>query len=192
MTNTSPLPITVDGTRLDTLAYNIETLTGMRSMPRTRSGDVVVPGLHGVVSSLYDDYEAGELALRMWVRDTDEAGKHVLTDVHRKQQLDRNLDRVFALFRSSNRLLDVRMSTGRDPVSQYQVLPNQRCDISDATVSQVIRTNTVTNPVPHHHVQSDHAPVRHGLGHRVGTAHRQRFGGHQRHHVHPHVRTRGR
>lgn len=146
MTNTSPLPYTVDGVRLDTLAYNIESLSGTRQLPRTRSGDVVVPGLHGVVPSTYDDYESGELALRMWVRDTDENGNHVLTDVHRKQQLDRNLDRLFALFRSSPQLMDVRMATGRDPASQFQVLANQRCDISDATTSQVIRTNTVPNP----------------------------------------------
>ena len=145
MTNTWRLPVTVDGVRLDTKAYTIERLTGLRSLPRTRSGDVVVPGLHGVVASRYDDYEPGEIALRMWVRDVDEDGRPVSGDVHRRQQLDRNLDKLFALFRTRQRLLDVRMQVGRDGQAQYSVVRNPRCE-RGTTASSDIRTNTVVNP----------------------------------------------
>lgn len=145
ITHPAALPITVNGVRLDSLAYNVETLTGQRSLPRTRNRDVVVPGLHGVVPSRYDDYEAGELGLRMWVRDVDENGDRPTADVHPKQQLDRNLDRLFGLFQSGPSLLDVRMATGRDMNRQTMVLTNPRCETSSGTTT-AIRTNALMNP----------------------------------------------
>lgn len=145
VTNPAVLPITVNGTRLDSLAYNIESLTGQRNLPATRNRDVVVPGLHGVVPSRYDDYEAGSFGLRMWVRDVREDGQRFDSDVHPKQQLDRNLDRLFGLFQSGPNLLDVRVATGRDLDTQTMVLRNPRGETSSGTTT-AIRTNALMNP----------------------------------------------
>lgn len=144
-TNPAVLPITVNGVRLDSLAHNIETLTGHRQLPATRNRDVTVPGLHGVVPSRYDDYDAGQFGLRMWVRDVNQYGDRPDSDVHPKQQLDRNLDRLFGLFQSGPSLLDVRVATGRDINRQTMVLTNPRGETSSGTTTAV-RTNALMNP----------------------------------------------
>lgn len=143
MAFTNERPLSVDGTRLDTLAYNIESIDGRRQLPGVRSNDVVVPGRHGVVPSIYDDFEPGRITLRMWVRSTDVNGDTV-SGKHPKDQLSLNLDRLFALFRPRNRLLTVTQQVGTDTIARSNYLDNPRLDKSSST--STVRTNYIVNP----------------------------------------------
>lgn len=143
MSFTNQRPLSVDGTRLDTLAYNIETIDGRRQLPGVRSNDVVVPGRHGEVPSLYDDFEPGRIILRMWVRSTDVDGNPV-PGANPKDTLQRNLDRLFALFRPRNRLLTVTQQIGASTETRSSSLLNPRLDRSTSTTN--VRTNYLINP----------------------------------------------
>lgn len=143
MSFTNERPLSVDGTRLDTLAYNIESFDGRRQLPGVRTNDVIVPGRHGEVASIYDDFEPGRIILRMWVRSTDVDGNTV-TDKNPKDQLQLNLDRLFALFRPRNRLLTVTQQTGPSTVARANWLSNPRLDKSSSTTN--VRTNYLLNP----------------------------------------------
>lgn len=143
MTTFNKLPLTYDGVRLDTLAYAIETLDGRRQLPKTRSRDVSVPGLHGEVPSKYDDYEAGRVLLKMWVRSRDVDGKRVATD-DPKKILFKNLDRLYALFGSKWKLGDLRQQVDMDPNDRTSLLANPRLDKSTGTTA--FRINRIVNP----------------------------------------------
>jgi hypothetical protein len=140
---TNQRPLSVDGTRLDTLAYNIETIDGRRQLPGVRANDVVVPGRHGEVPSIYDDFEPGRIVLRMWIRSTDVDGNNV-PGANPKDTLQRNLDRLFALFRPRNRLLTVTQQVGASTEKRSSYLLNPRLDKSGATTN--VRTNYLLNP----------------------------------------------
>lgn len=143
MSFTNQRPLSVDGTRLDTLAYNIETIDGRRQLPGVRANDVVVPGRHGEVPSIYDDFEPGRIVLRMWVRSTDVDGNPV-PGANPKDTLQHNLDRLFAIFRPRNRLLTVTQQTGASTIARSSYLLNPRLDRSTATSN--VRTNYLLNP----------------------------------------------
>ena len=109
MTNTSAHPITVDGVRLDTLAYNIEAVTWRT--PPVRSGMVSVPGVHGVLPSYEDDYEDAGVVLSMIVLGHDVDG---VATADPSATLQEHLDALLHLFSARHRLLDVQrtMSPG--------------------------------------------------------------------------------
>lgn len=111
MTNVSDYPITVDGIRLDTLAWGLEAST--RSLGALRSGDTLLAGLDGVVPSVNDAREPSTLALSMFVRGTDADG---LVPVGRDAQAvyQENLDALLHLFAKSGTLLDLRMVMDAD------------------------------------------------------------------------------
>src|SRR5690606_5142503 len=140
------LPILVDGKRLDTMATGIETLTGVRSVPKPRDSSVTVPGLHGVVPSMYDDLEPGTIDLRGWVSDTQEDGSDY--DVADPVMgLHENLDRLLQLFGPRHDLIDVRLSVGPELESQWNVIRNPRADSSSANGTWwTLRTNALSNP----------------------------------------------
>lgn len=104
MTYTTSHPISVDGVRLDTLAWGIEAAT--YSTGGLRTGDVELPGVDGVLPSMYDAREPGMLSLSMFVKGTDEDGLVPYGDS--VQMLRRNLDALLRLFGQTARLLDVR------------------------------------------------------------------------------------
>lgn len=72
MTNTSNRPLTIDGVRLDTLAWNVTKIN--RQVAGRRAADVAVPGLDGLIPSLNDNLDAPTFGLEMWVRGTDADG----------------------------------------------------------------------------------------------------------------------
>lgn len=109
MTNTSLIPITVDGVRLDTLAWNIETLDGRLSVPGLRGEDPIVPGLDGVVYVPNKSADAGSMTLTMWVRGSDADGL-VPFGSSQMAEFRKNLAALVTMFGVRHRLLDVRQT----------------------------------------------------------------------------------
>ena len=112
---TSSFPITIDGVRLDTLAFNISTISGRRGLPGVRTADVQLPGVHGLIPSFEDTFEAAEVILSMWVAGCDENG---FVPTSSRDLYDKNLDMLLHLFGAKNRLLDVRMTMGDNTIRQ--------------------------------------------------------------------------
>lgn len=126
MTNTTSYPITVDGVRLDTLAYNV---TGAKwRIPGVRSGAAVIPGVHGELPSYEDDYEPGGYVLSMWARGTDVDGVIPGDSVG---QLRENLDTLLHLFSARHRLLDVRETVATGVERQAM------CSVQDVIAPEV-------------------------------------------------------
>lgn len=111
MTFTADYPITVDGVRLDTLAWNIAEIN--MGVAGTRNRDVVIPGVDGQVPSLNDDREEAYIGLEMLVRGTDADG---LIPAGRESLsvLRDNLDDLTHLFGTRHRLIDYRRQTKED------------------------------------------------------------------------------
>lgn len=103
MVNTSDRPITVDGVRLDTLAWNIEKIT--RQVAGRREANAVVPGRDGVIPSLNDDLEPATFGLDMFVMGTDANG--AVPGAGRRDTLRNNLDELIHLFGKRHALLEV-------------------------------------------------------------------------------------
>lgn len=104
MTFTSDRPITVDGVRLDTLAWNITKIS--RATAARRSADQPVPGRDGAIPSLNDDLEPVSFGLEMFVMGTDEDG--AVPPAGKRDTLRANLDELIHLFGKRHALLDVR------------------------------------------------------------------------------------
>lgn len=98
-------PVSVDGVRLDTLAWGIEAQT--YSTGALRSGDLTLPGLDGVLPSMGDARAEAYLTLGMFIRGTDDDGL-VPAGSDAVETLRRNLDTLLALFGQTHRLIDVR------------------------------------------------------------------------------------
>ena len=128
MTFTSSAPLSIDGVRLDTLAWNITDLSGTRLLPGVRAADVQVPGRSGVIAALGEDWDVPTLGIQMWVRGTDVDG--VLPGAGSRATFDANLDTLWRMFSVRHRLLDCRQTMGYGSVRQYrakvlaQVAPN--------------------------------------------------------------------
>lgn len=105
MTYTSNRPISVDGVRLDTLAWGIEKIN--RAVASRRSADVQVPGLDGELPSLNDDLEAVPFGLEMFLRGTDLDGKMPVGQ-NGRDLFRANLDEVIHLFGKRHALLEIR------------------------------------------------------------------------------------
>jgi hypothetical protein len=113
MTNTTTLPLTVNGVRLDTLGYNVETLDGRNIMPRQRYATQVVPGKNGVVVDFEDAYDVGQLIIKMWVIGRDVNG--AVTAASERAEFEKNLDTLWNLFGRRGSTLSVQqtMADGR-------------------------------------------------------------------------------
>lgn len=111
MVNTSTHPITVDGVRLDTLAWNIKVKSGMDLGTSARGSNSVVPGVDGELWSPNKRDNAGRVALKMWVNGTDADGAPPAGgDTYQQYRL--NLDQLRVLFGKRHALLDVRQTLG--------------------------------------------------------------------------------
>lgn len=117
MANTSVAPLTIDGTRLDTLAWNITDLSGLRILPGVRNADTVVPGRSGVIPALSEDWDAPVKGLSFWVRGTDANGAVPVAGA--RATFDANLDALWRMFGVRHRLLDCRQTMGDGSVRQY-------------------------------------------------------------------------
>lgn len=103
MATTSDRPISVDGERLDTLAWNIEKVN--RSTAQRRSSDVSLPNLDGALPSLNDALEPVDFGLQMWLRGTDVDG--AVPVAGSRDTFRTNLDKLLHLFGKRHALLEV-------------------------------------------------------------------------------------
>jgi hypothetical protein len=104
MVNTSEHPISVDGVRLDTLAWGVTRVN--RAVAARRERNVEVPGRDGVIPSLGDDLEPVSFGLEMLVLGTDEDG--AVPPEGRRRTFRTNLDELVHLFGKRHSLLDLR------------------------------------------------------------------------------------
>lgn len=113
MTYVSDHPVSVDGVRLDTLAWGIES-AGL-TIGGLRQGNAVLAGVDGEVASLEDARDAGSYGLSMFVRGCDPDGA---VPASRDQQavMRANLDELLHLFARTDSLLDVREVVESDTV----------------------------------------------------------------------------
>lgn len=107
MVNTSDRPITVDGVRLDTLAWNISKIN--RAVAARRSADQIVPGRDGVIASLNDNLEPITFGLEMFVMGTDADG--AVPAAGRRDTFRANLEELVHLFGKRHALLEVQETT---------------------------------------------------------------------------------
>lgn len=107
MSNTSVIPMSVDGVRLDTLAYNIETIDGRIGVPGVRGANPQVPGRSGSIFVPNKAYDEGNIVLKMWVNGCDVDGLVPTTGM---TEFRKNVDTLSALFSKRAALLDVRQT----------------------------------------------------------------------------------
>ena len=74
MTITTAETLTANGVVLNTLAYNVSTLTGRLRTPARRGGNVEVPARHGALRVPGKKFAQAEVVLPMWVVGADEDG----------------------------------------------------------------------------------------------------------------------
>lgn len=105
----------VNGTTLNTLAYNIETLSGREGIPPRRGENIVIPYMSG---RLWVPKVADErpLTLAMWVQDKDVNGTRPSTPTARRAQLRDNTQALKDLFGVYDSLLTlerkIRLGSG--------------------------------------------------------------------------------
>jgi hypothetical protein len=100
--------LTVNGVILNTLAKNIESLTGRLRTPAKRTANVVVPGRHGAVRTTGKKYDQNVLALPMWVIGADDDGSIPRGSSDRKEFFAR-VDELVTLFSGNGDVpLDIR------------------------------------------------------------------------------------
>lgn len=103
MTTTSIRPISIDGVRLDTLAWNITRVS--RATAHRRSADVELAGVDGLVPTLNDPLGAAQYGLDMFVRGTDADG--AVPPAGSLDTFRANLDELLHLFGKRHALLEV-------------------------------------------------------------------------------------
>jgi hypothetical protein len=99
MTVTTTDTFTVNGVVLNTLAFNITSLTGRWRTAARRGGNVEVPGRHGTLRVANKRYGVLEVVLSMWVLGADEDG--MISDYQSSREtMYANLDKLTRLFGS--------------------------------------------------------------------------------------------
>lgn len=109
MTTTSSHPITVEGTRLDTYAYNIAVKTGWDLGQSARGGNIEIPGADGTIWTPNKRESEGRLSLKMWVMGSDVNG---VWNADGYEQYRQNLDVLRTLFGKRHKLLTVQHTIG--------------------------------------------------------------------------------
>lgn len=109
--------LTVNGVVLNTLAKNIESLTGRLRTPAKRTSNIVIPGKHGSRRTAGKKYAEQILALPMWVIGCDDDGQIPEGSTERAEFFARvaELSRLFA---GRDEMLDVRWTKTDGSVRQ--------------------------------------------------------------------------
>lgn len=109
MTVTTAELLSVNGTILNTLAYNVESLAGRLKVAKLRTGNIEVAGRHGSVRTQQKKYEQNQLILPMWVRGCDADGAVPIGTTNRIKFFE-NLDTLTRVFTNPGTmgLLDIR------------------------------------------------------------------------------------
>lgn len=108
MTATTEEEWKINGTTLNTLAYNIETLSGRFNIPPRRGENVVIPYAPGRlwVEKIPDQRP---LTLAMWVRDANTSGVVPSTEQARRAQIRDNIETMKNLFGVYDSLLNIEI-----------------------------------------------------------------------------------
>jgi hypothetical protein len=104
MTVTTAETLAVNGVVLNTLAKNIEALTGRLKVGNLRTENVSVPGRHGTLRTSQKFYDEGVIVLPMWVRGCNDDG---LVTTTARREFYSNLDALSRLFRPGDGMLEV-------------------------------------------------------------------------------------
>jgi hypothetical protein len=104
MTVTTAETLSVSGVILNTLAKNIESISGRMKVAAIRTDNLIVPGRHGRLHTTQKYYDEGQIVLPMWVVGTDDNGN---VPTSRRAQFYANVDALSALFRPGQGLLEV-------------------------------------------------------------------------------------
>lgn len=124
MVNTSRWPITVDGVRLDSLAWNIETRTGRDFSPSVAGSNIDTGMRDGTIWTPNKKYGEGRLVLKMWVAGTDADGA-VPGGMDDYEKYTDNLDALKRMFGVKHRLIDVRLQMNASGTKVRQALCEQ-------------------------------------------------------------------
>lgn len=119
MTNTSLWPVTVDGVRLDTYAWNIRTRQGRDISAAPKTANLESPMEDGQVWVPGKKYGPGRLILNMWVGGCDANG-NLPVDRDMYYVYRKNRDALLRLFNKQHSLLDVQQQIRTSPVEIRQ------------------------------------------------------------------------
>lgn len=97
MTITTSETVTANGVTLNTLAYNIRTLSGRLATPARVGGNIPVPGRHGAIRTPRKRFGQGQVVLSMWVLGADTDG-HAPASGPARARLLENVDMLVRVF----------------------------------------------------------------------------------------------
>ena len=117
MTYTTAEILSVDGVVLNTLAKNIEELTGRLRTPKAATDNIAVPKRNGRIRVSQKFYDQNEITLPMWVIGSDDDGKIPGGSTEAKE-FWKNLDTLTALFGLRSSPLDIRHTLADGSVRQ--------------------------------------------------------------------------
>jgi hypothetical protein len=109
--------LTVDGVVLNTLAKNIESLTGRLRTPPKRTQNIRVPGRHGTIRTNGKKFDENIISLPMWVVGSDDDGR-IPTGETERAMFFSNVDQLSRLFIGRDTELDVRHTLPDESVRQ--------------------------------------------------------------------------
>lgn len=121
MANTSRWPVTVDGVRLDTYAWNIRTRAGRDLVAQVKTPNIDSPNLHGEVWVPGKKSGPGRMVLKMFVQGVDANGV-IPADGDSYYRYRKNLDALLTLFGKRHALLDVQQQIRVSPVELRQAM----------------------------------------------------------------------
>lgn len=114
MSYTSRWPITIDGTRLDTYAWNVRSRSGRDAVAEVKTANIDVPPMNGELWVPGKKVGPGKMVLKMWVQGCDADG-NVPTDGDTYWVYRQNLDALRLLFGARHRLLQVQQTIRTSP-----------------------------------------------------------------------------
>lgn len=107
MVSTTAETLSVNGVILNTLAKNVESLTGRLRTPGRRTQNLVVAGRHGSIRTNQRLYAENAISLPMWVAGGDDDGA-IPAGSSERRELFKNIDTLTRLFLGNVGQLDVR------------------------------------------------------------------------------------
>ena len=108
-----PELITVNGTSLDRLVSNVESLAGLLRTPQRRGESILVPGRHGRLSRADRPYDQGQIVLPMWVVGADAASGATLSGDAGVTAFYARVDELIGLFCRSSVTIDHTLPSGQ-------------------------------------------------------------------------------
>lgn len=141
MTVTTSEILTVNGVVLNTLAKNIESLTGRLRAPALRTQNIEVPGRHGKLRTPNKKFDENLISLPMWVAGCDDDGL-IPTDSTARIEFYKRVDELTRLFKGGSQVLDMRHTLPDGTVRQ---IFGDTLDVFDFTTSAAPTGKFVVN-----------------------------------------------